>query len=134
MLRVFSLTIAGLALAATVALAAEYRGYLKSVGTNKITVTVAAEDKEKDKDAKDKEKAAKDKDPKEKEKDVEIKTDAGTKFFSGKEASSSKDLAKLLKDSEGKGVRVRVTTKGSGPAEVATEVRFAGKRSKGEKE
>jgi len=110
MLRVFSAAIAGLVLITGLALAAEHRGYLKAVGTNKLTVTV---------------------DDKGKEKDIEIKTDADTKFFGGKAAIATTELNNLIKESEGKGVRALVKTKGSGPSEVATEVRVAGKRPKG---
>jgi hypothetical protein len=120
MLRIFSLTIAGLVLAAGLALAADHRGYLKSAGTDKITVTVEVEDKDKGKG-----KAAT-------EKDIDIKTNAETKFYSGTNESSAKDLAKLLAGSEGKSIRVHVKTKGSGPGEVATEVRVAGRRPKSE--
>jgi len=111
MRRVFSGALVGLVLLAGLVLADDHRGYLKSVGPNKLTLTVEAKDKDKDKD-------------------VEIKTNADTKFFGGKDAISTADLNQLIKGSEGKGLRALVRTKGSGPSEVATEVRVGGRRSK----
>jgi len=114
MLRVFSAAIAGLVLIAGVALAAEHRGYLKSVGANKLTVAVEASDKGK-------------------EKDIDIKTDAGTKFFGGANTIATTDLTKMIQEAEGNRLRVLVKTKGSGATETATEVRVAARRAKGEK-
>jgi len=107
MLRVFSAAIAGLVLMTSLVLAGDHRGYLKAVEKDKLTVTV--EDKDKDKD-------------------IEIKTDDKTQYFGGKDTIRTTDLTKMVKDAEGKGVRARVVTKGTGPEEVATEVRVAGKR------
>jgi len=109
MMRFFSVAIAGLVLVTGLTLAADHRGYLKSVGANKLTVTV--EDKGK-------------------EKDLEIATNASTKFYGGKATIATAELNKLIKEAEGKGLRVRVKTKDSRP-EVATEVRVAVRRSKG---
>jgi len=109
MRRVFSGALVGLVLLAGLVLADDHRGYLKSVGPNKLTLTVEAKDKDKD---------------------IEIKTNADTRFFGGKDAISTADLNRLIKESEGKGLRALVRTKGSGPSEVATEVRVGGRRSK----
>jgi len=112
MLRVFSTVIAGLVFFAGLVLAEEHRGYLKSVDKSKVTLTV--EDKGKDKN-------------------LDIKTDAATRFLGGTAKVSAEDLARMIKDSDGKGVRAHVKTKGTGPAEVATEIRVASPRSKDEK-
>jgi len=110
MLRVFSMAIAGLVLVAGSVLAAEHRGYLKSVDANKLTVTVEDKDKEKE---------------------LTLKTDKATKYFGGKATLTLTDLNQMIKDSEGKGLRALIRTKGDGASEVVTEVRVAPKRRKG---
>jgi len=113
MLRLVSPAIAGLILIGGLALAADHRGYLKSVQPNKLILTVEEQAKEKD---------------------IEIKTDAATKFIGGTATIATGELNQMIKDSGGKGVRALVKSKGSGASEVATEVCVAARRDKGGKE
>jgi len=118
MLRVFSAAVVGLLLIPGLGLAGDHRGYLKAVEKDKLVVTV----EDRGNPGKD------DKDKEDKDKDIEIKTDSKTQYFGGKNPIRAADLAKTVKDAEGQGVRVHVITKGTGPDEVATEVRVAAKR------
>jgi hypothetical protein len=89
--------------------AAEYKGKVKSVDTDKSTITVTVDDK-----------------------DVTLKVNADTKFTSENTKIADKLGADKLnfKGFKKGGQNVTVTTTGEGDKEVATEVKVGGKKKK----
>jgi hypothetical protein len=94
---------------ATGLFAAEYKGKVKSVDTDKNTITVTVDDK-----------------------DVTVKVNDDTRFTSAKKKLADQLAAAKLtfKGFKEGGQDVVVTTTGEGDKEVATEVKVAGKKKK----